>query len=76
MLLLLSSTISAIILFTLAIVLVLEPWIHFSGKKFGFNRPLAIFIGVVVLFLGLASPFTLSCSSGSTSGYEFLHVSI
>jgi predicted PurR-regulated permease PerM len=54
MLLLLSSTISAIILFTLAIVLVLEPWIHFSGKKFGFNRPLAIFIGVVVLFLGLA----------------------
>ncbi|MEA2067096.1 MAG: AI-2E family transporter [Thermotogota bacterium] len=54
LLLSLSSTISAIILFTLAIVLVLEPWIHFSGKKLGFNRPLAIFIGVVALFLGLA----------------------
>ncbi|MGC9383098.1 MAG: AI-2E family transporter [Kosmotogaceae bacterium] len=54
LLLSLSSTISAIILFTLAIVLVLEPWIHFSRKKLGFNRPLAIFIGVVALFLGLA----------------------
>ncbi|TYB92410.1 MAG: AI-2E family transporter [Kosmotoga sp.] len=54
LLLSLSSTISAIILFTLAIVLVLEPWIHLSGKKLGFSRPLAIFIGVVALFLGLA----------------------
>ncbi len=50
----LSSTISSIILFTLAIVFVLEPWIHFSKKKLGIKRPIAILIGVVALFLGLA----------------------